>query len=469
MTVTSDQIDAWRAEPSETPHLEFKEAKTSFNQQKLHRYCVALGNEGGGHLVLGVADQLPRQVVGTTSFPNTQDTQNGLFNKLGFRVEVYEVNHSEGRIVVFKVPARPRGTAFQLDGAYWMRSGESLVVMTEDKLRSIFSEGEPDWLEEISLNVTDAQSLVDLLDTQTFFELIGTSYPSTRDGVIDKLLSERLVIKTASGFSIKRLGGILLAKRLSDFDDLNRKAPRVIVYSGSNKLNTRLEKEGSKGYAVGFQGLVSFVMNQLPQNEILKDALRTSSTLLPEEAIRELIANALIHQEFTISGAGPLIEIYENRLEISNPGTPLVPIERFIDGYQSRNERLSDLMRRMNICEERSSGVDRVIHETEICQLPAPEFRSDLNRTTVVVHGPRPFDAMSRTDRVRACFQHCALRWVMSEQMTNETLRERFGLSKKQAGTASQIISATTDSGQIKLDESVGASRKYARYVPCWA
>src|SRR5690606_25005178 len=145
-----------------------------------------------------------------------------------------------------------------------------------------------------------------------------------------------------------------------------------------------------------------FVMGQLPQNEIIRDALRRSITLLPEEAIRELIANALIHQDFKSTGAGPTIEIYSNRIEISNPGEPIVPVARFIDGYQSRNERLADLMRRMDICEEKSSGIDRVIEATEFLQLPAPEFLTSHKRTIVVGYGPRSFRVMNGSDRVKA-------------------------------------------------------------------
>jgi ATP-dependent DNA helicase RecG len=116
-------------------------------------------------------------------------------------------------------------------------------------------------------------------------------------------------------------------------------------------------------------------MGQLPQNEIIENALRKKVKLLPDDSVRELIANALIHQDISIGGAAPMIEVYSNRVEISNPGEPIVPVERFIDGYQSRNERLADFMRRMNICEEKSSGIDRVVHEAEVFQLPAPDFR----------------------------------------------------------------------------------------------
>ncbi len=147
----------------------------------------------------------------------------------------------------------------------------------------------------------------------------------------------------------------------------------------------------------------------------------------------------------------------------------LVPLERFIDGYQSRNERLADLMRRMGICEEKSSGIDRVVQAAELFQLPAPDFRSGFRRTTVTIFGPRPFEEMDRNDRVRACYQHCALKWVMSEHMTNQSLRERFHLGDDKAAIASQVIAATTEAGLIKADESVGGSRKFARYLPFWA
>jgi ATP-dependent DNA helicase RecG len=164
-----------------------------------------------------------------------------------------------------------------------------------------------------------------------------------------------------------------------------------------------------------------------------------------------------------------MIEVYSDRVEISNPGEPFVPVDRFIDGYQSRNERLADLMRRMGVCEEKGSGVDRVVQAAEVFQLPAPDFRTHLRRTVVVLFGPKPFEEMDRNERVRACYQHCVLRWVMNERMTNQTLRERFRLSESKASTVSDIIRATIDSGEIKTDESVGGSRKYARYLPGWA
>lgn len=126
-------------------------------------------------------------------------------------------------------------------------------------------------------------------------------------------------------------------------------------------------------------------------------------------------------------------------------------------------------MRRVGICEEKGSGIDRVITTAEIFQLPAPDFRAGHQSTYVTIYGPQKFEAMERDDRIRACYQHCALKYVISERMTNQTLRKRFNLPVSKSAIASQIIAQTIEEEWIKPDEKVGGSRKYARYLPFWA
>ncbi|PIE25137.1 MAG: MloB [Planctomycetota bacterium] len=463
------EIDLWRGAPTEHERLEFKEAKRQFDWSQLRRYCIAIANEGGGKLVLGVADKPPRPVVGTIAFPNPTTVAGKLHAELRFRVEVEEISHPDGRVIVFHIPPRPRGTAYHHEGAYLMRAGESLVPMTEDRLRSIFAEGKADFLEEAARDGIDRQQVIDLLDTQAYFELLQLPYPSTQDAVIERLVADRLVVRRAGSFSILRLAALTLAKRLTDFPELHRKAPRIVVYDGNDKLKTRLDHSSVRGYAAGFRDLVEFIVAQLPQNEVIENTLRREEKLAPEVVIRELLANALIHQDLTVIGARVMVEIYQNRVVLSNPGEPIVPVERFIDGYRSRNERLADLMRQLSICEEKSSGIDRVVDAAEAYQLPAPVFRSDPDRTSVTVFGPRPFSQMDREDRIRATYQHCALRWVMNEKMTNTSLRKRFGLSESKAVTVSQIIRATVQAKLIKADERAGSSKRHASYLPFWA
>jgi hypothetical protein len=158
MATTVEQIDEWRKAPRENQQLEFKEAKNSFDNEKLYKYCVAIANEGGGKLLLGVADKSPRSVVGSNSYRDTVKTAERIFEAVKFRVDVEEVKHPGGRVLVFHIPARPTGTAYNLDGAYLMRSGSQLVAMSEDRLRSIFAEGSDKHHPQQSTMLKQAQS-----------------------------------------------------------------------------------------------------------------------------------------------------------------------------------------------------------------------------------------------------------------------------------------------------------------------
>jgi ATP-dependent DNA helicase RecG len=462
------QIDIWRACETETQRLEFKEARLQYDNEHLFEYCVALGNEGGGHLLLGVSNKLPRPVVGTAAFRNPVKMEEKLFNTLGFRVDIEEVQHPDGRVLVFHIPSRAKGTAFHRDGKYLMRSGESLVPMSEDQLRRIFAEGKPNWLEEYAVTGLSLEQLFGRLAIEDYFALLPLPFPSNPTSAADRLVVDGLIDEINGQYSVKRLAALLLARNLDHFPELERKKSRIVIYNGTSKLEPKLERMAYRGYAVGFKGLLRFVGEQLPQNEIVENAIRREVKLVPEGVVREVIANALIHQEFELSGTSVMIEIYPDRFEVTNPGTPQIPTDRFIDGCQSRNERLAMTMRKLGLCEEKGSGIDRVVEAAEIFQLPAPDFRSGFQSTTTVIYGPRGFDQMSRDDRVRACYQHCVLRYVVSQQMTNQSLRERFKLPESKSAIVSQIIAATMEAGLIKVDEKAGGSRKFARYIPKW-
>jgi len=454
----------------ETQNLEFKRANNQMSEEELCKYCVAIANEGGGQLVLGVTDERPRKVVGTKTFVNPIKTTERLYQILNFRVDIEEFNHPSGRVVIFHIPERARGSAYNYKGQYLMRNGSQLTPMSEDQLRIIFSENKPSWLEEYCDEKLSAQEFIDCIDTQAFFDLFKQPYPTSRDSVIKRFEQERLIKKNSKQYSIKRLCALLFAKSLYDFPELERKMARVIIYSGISKLDTISDSLETKGYAVGFRDLVGYIMSHLPQNEEVRDSFRHEITLVPDIVVRELVANALIHQDFSIHGVSVMVEIYTDRIEISNPGEPVVPPSRFIDEYRSRNERLAEIMRRIGICEEKGSGIDKVVATIEAYQLPAPDFiTSGINRTSVILFGYKPFDEMSKDERIRACYQHACLKWVMHDTMTNQTLRERFNLPERKAANISQLIALAIETKMIKVDDSTGESKKYAKYIPIWA
>lgn len=259
------------------------------------------------------------------------------------------------------------------------------------------------------------------------------------------------------------------AKDINEFDLLARKAIRVIIYKGINKTQTKKEQPGIKGYAIGFEKLIQYISEQLPSTEIIDKALRKEVVSYPILAIRELVANAIIHQDFSVKGASIMVEIFDNRIEFTNPGKPLIDPLRFIDhSPESRNEILASYLRRLNICEERGSGIDKVVFECEYNQLPAPEFIVGDNYTRVILYAHKLLRNMDKQEKVRACYLHACLRYVSGEYMTNQSLRHRFGIEEHNYSIASRIIADTIGSKLIKVYDEESTSRKFAKYVPYW-
>lgn len=326
------------------------------------------------------------------------------------------------------------------------------------------------WESGIAAQFLTAEDVLHRLDAGAYFEMTGQPAASGKAATLERLAGERLVSPDVGGrWNVTNLGAILFAKRLEDLDHhLARKAIRFVAYDGNGRADTVTHRhDGIQGYAAGFARLIGYIDELLPRNEHIDKAFRTDTPLYPAIAIRELVANALIHQDMTITGAGPLIELFKDRLEITNPGNPLVTPERFIDAApRSRNEALAALMRRMRICEEQGTGIDKVIAAVEIFQLPPPDFRIESGATRVILYAPRRFAAMTTDERVRACYQHAVLRFVSGDRMRNATLRERFGIHERNAAQVSQVIRLSLDRGLIRPADP---ERPQAAYVPSWA
>jgi predicted HTH transcriptional regulator len=163
-----------------------------------------------------------------------------------------------------------------------------------------------------------------------------------------------------------------------------------------------------------------------------------------------------------------MVELFADRFEITNPGEPLVATDRFVDAPpRSRNEMLASLMRRMGICEERGSGIDKVISLIEAFQLPAPLFEVPSGSTRAVLFAHRPLTEMDRSERLRACYQHACLRYVTRQPITNSSLRARFGIETKNAAVASRLIRDALAEGVIVVEDEA-AEKSDRRYLPWW-
>jgi len=468
-------------QPDETEWIEFKVDYQTPEMIGERLSALANGaclqNQKYGYLIFGVEDKA-HSIVGTNFKPmstkkGNEEIEHWIATRLSPRIDfrIFEFYYKDKHIVLIEIPAATAQPVKFLHTAH-IRIGSITRKLNDfpEKEKKIWSKTPNIPFEsEVAMRELSAEEVVKFLDPQSYFDLMKLPFPSTRDGIIEKFTSEKLILKDDNGYSITNLGALLFAKNLNEFENLSRKAVRVIIYEGKNRLKTIKDQIGNKGYAIGFENLVDYINDKLPSNEEIGKALRKTVRMYPELAIRELVANALIHQDLYERGSAPVVEIFSERIEITNPGTPLITTMRFIDEYQSRNEKLASLMRRVGICEEQGSGIDKVISQVEVFQLPAPEFSEKEKHTKIILYAYQKLSDMDRKDRIRACYQHCCLKYVSNEKMTNKTLRERFKIDARNTATASRIIDATIKAELIKFDDQGSISRKYAKYIPFWA
>ena len=479
----TDLLMALVALPHEVEWVEFK--KDNYNPEEIGQYLSAISNAAAlhganlGFIVWGIEDGT-HNIVGTSFRPRrdkvgNEELENWLATQLEPRInfKIHEFDSYGKPVVLFEVPpashtpVRFRDTEYIRVGSYKKKLRDH--PEKERELWSLLSK--TPFEKGIAAQGVSASRVLSLIDYPGYFDLTDQQLPENRNGILTRLAAEKLIIGEGQGrFHITNLGAILFAKDLGVFDHLTRKAARVIVYKSVDRTETLREQVGRKGYAAGFEGLINFITAQLPENEQIARALRKRVPMYPDIAIREVVANALIHQDFNMTGTGPMIEIFSDRVEITDPGIPLIDTQRFLDAPpQSRNDALAAFMRRVNICEERGSGIDKVILSVEYFQLPAPSFVVTERHTKVTLFSYKRFAEMDKDDRVRACYQHAGLRFVCNDRMSNASLRQRFRIDSKNYSMASRVIADTLEAGLIRRDDPQSTSRKHAKYVPFWA
>lgn len=475
-------IDELRALPAEAAWVEFKGNNT--DPEMIGKRCSALSNaariEGKdtAYMVWGIEDG-SHAVIGTDFNPDMKKVGNQglpiwLANCLqpsiafGFRV----ADHPQGRVVLLEIPAAT-GAPVAFNGVAYIRIGSATPRLTDypQRYEQLIERLQPfRWEQGVARQYASGDDVLNLLDYSQYFRLTRQPLPDNRVGIFDRLEADRLIVRDVGDrWNITNLGAILFASRLGDFDArLARKGVRFVAYGGANRAAPVTHRhDGQKGYATGFEGLVGYLNDLLPKNEHIGAALREAHPLFPELAIRELVANALIHQDMTVTGAGPQIELFQDRIEITNPGCSLVKPDRMIDlPPRSRNETMASLMRRMGMCEEQGSGLDKVIAAVEFFQLPPPLFRAEENATQVVLYGPRTFAEMTPDERVRACYFHAVLKFLSGDKMKNASLCTRLGIDPRNASQATGVINKTLSAGLIRVADP---DHPRAGYVPHWA
>lgn len=468
-------------ELSEATWFEFKENNT--DPESIGQYVSALANAAilagrdRAYLVFGVKDKT-RQIIGTQKRldqlkKGNENLPNWLSRLIEPRILLEFLDFkcfgmSLSMIVI--EPSYDRPVRFA--GKEYFRIGENLKILSaypEHERALWLATGRRKFEDAVSIAGQSKDDIFRLIDATVYFDLKGLPLPESDAEIVRTLVDEKMLIDNLNGrFDITNLGAILLARDIKKFPSISGKALRIIKYTGRNKLKSEFEQAATLGYAAGFARMLKFLVNRLPNEETYIDGVRKQLPHFPETALREVISNALIHQDFTATGVGPAVEIYDNRIEVTNPGHPLLETDRMLDKRRSRNERLAAAMQDMGLCEQRGGGLDKTLLEIESRKLPPPELIASEDGFCVVLYGPKPFDALSKADKSRACYQHAVLRWINRDYMSNTSLRERFSLTDDAYQAVSGVISEAIKSGRISpADPAQG--KRHAKYIPYWA
>ena len=493
MTSTSTQFSALLIKlltlPHETEWVEWKH--NNCQPEMIAEQLSALANSAAlhgwdfGYMVWGVEDGT-RKIVGTTFQPRqakkgNEELENWLTRSLHPQVNfrMYEWTHQGMPMVLFEIPKASRYPV-RFGSEEFIRVGSLTKKLKEysEKERELWAILDRKPFEAgIAMADVSGADVLTLLDFDRCLKMLRIPLPTDQQGILEKLADEKLIVPQPGGrYDITNLGAILFAADLAKFDRLGRKALRIIKYNGDGRIDTEREWRdlpSQMGYAVSFEAAVAFIGSQLPQSEPIGQAFRMEQRAYPEVAIREVVANCLIHQDFSVTGAGPMVEIFAKRIEITNPGEPLVDTNRFIDTPpKSRNEILAAMMRRMKLCEEAGTGIDKAIGAIEAHQLPAPDFTAIATSrpgfTRVTLFAPRKLKDMDSKERIRACYQHACLCFVSGGRMTNASLRERLGIEAKDISKASKLMRESVAVGVIKVADPDIRPRDRS-YLPVWA
>lgn len=466
----------------ETEWLEYK--MNNEDPQMIGEYISALSNSAAiwnrekAYIIWGI-DDISHKIKGTKFSPKhakvgNQELENWLITQLSPRIDFkfFEIITDKANVVIMEIPAAVnKPTSFR--GEEYIRVGSYKKKLKDfpEKERKLWLSFEQKPFElRVAMENVSASKVTEILDCAAYYTLMKLPLPSDREGMIHNMKDEQFIREIDNGsYEITNMGALLLAKDLNSFSHLKRKAIRVIKYKDNCRTMAVREQIFTKGYAIQFEDITDYIMSLIPQEEEIDGGRRKEHIMFPRKAIREMLGNMIIHQDLTMHGSGPIMEIFGTRIEASNPGNLLVDVNRIIDtAPHSRNEAIASFLRIVRICEERGSGFDRIEEGMSELLIPAPKVETGDDFARTKLYWYQGLANWTKEDKVRTCYLATCYHYVNEIEVSNSVLRKRFGVEEKNKAIISRIIKDTLDAGLIKLADRTAAP-KMRRYVPYWA
>ena len=466
---------------------ETMEYKSNFdNSEQIGEYISALGNsalmfhQSVAYFIWGVKDKT-KEIIGTIFNPkqkvskaNQMPMKTFLETFLDPRINLFWEEHQikDKRVVALIIDVSRVTKPISFKGKRYIRVGTSKKALSEfpEKERLIWESFESIKFEsKIAKENVSFKEVQNLLDLKSYFELFNPLL--SEEELIDRMIKDKLLKRSIdNSFDITNLAAYALAKNMNEFPALKNRTVRITQYQGKQKLDTAIfDVRGKMGIINSFNNIVANIMNRVPYKEDYTDGKRKDIPIFPRIAVRELVANELVHQDFTVEGMGPTIEIFSNRLVFTNPGSPLIPVERFLDVPPiSRNNDLANLMEKFHIVESRGTGIDKVVNALENNGLPSLDIKVPTSTATVfTLNSAKSFKDMSITERTNSIYWNACLKYVEGEQISNKSIRDTFKLSSRDSSLVSKSVYNAVEAKKIKVYDP-NAGRKFSKYIPFW-
>ena len=348
----------------------------------------------------------------------------------------------------------------------WEKSPRSFIDAEEKEA--------PEGRKECSIvaSALSSSEVLRLLNTEAFLRLSRTEIGNNTEDQLGYLESRGVVKKSGSTYEIPLFSAYLLARNLSDFNQLARKCVRIVSYGDNDNLSpVSCDIEFTEGIVEAFASVFKEVVRLIPRHEKIdsESGRRLVEFSIPQAVIREVLSNAFTHQDLFSEGDGVVIEIFKNRVEITNSGRPVLDPLHFLDGGPSiKNEKIFAEMKNLGLVDGQGYGWRKIVKELESRCLPVPEIKVREKSITVTLWFEKPLKLLSLAQKNWTVYLHTVLRYLLNEPANNASLRQRLNLPESKSSTVSKLFRQAAEGGLVKPFDKQ-SSNKTKKYVPAWS
>ncbi|KKS31875.1 MAG: hypothetical protein UU93_C0013G0030 [Candidatus Amesbacteria bacterium GW2011_GWA2_42_12] len=398
---------------SELPDLEFKTATSSIPSDIWKTISAFSNCRGGGLVVFGV-DQEKNECTGCVKVDFMQTKLTEYFNdKMSFvlRPEYYVLEYEGKTILALYVPECPKDympcyyKSVGLPNGAYIREGNTSRKITDNEFRTYVASSKEfqfDRAEACGTNKDEISipKVVTLLEQSESETQRGASHQ-----VNDVVLENLGIVARFDGEIKPTIGGYLVFANNTPQDKVpyDRYIVRCVRYAGSDPSSAIVDSVDIRGTLdMLIDESYKFVLKNIFKKSTIRGTKRIEKYEYPEEGIRELIANAIIHRDYKIIETYNQIRIFQDRIEILNPGSlpPGVTVENIKEAQFSRNSMIAARLKDMRYLEEYGRGIDIVIKKMQDCGLPEPLFRNSVNSFEAILLGEKYRDINDRQIRL---------------------------------------------------------------------